>query len=489
MASKTQAQRFISFIHQQIDTLKGERKTLLEAVDEAANLVQSEVDAWVNGGLVNQTTFAQMNNRITQFIALFMAKSVEISELEINENESDPTSSANSNNSTMPKTSYTKEEAQESSMFSREETLNKSGLDTSYITTTRFAILEEAVFSIIKTTEQVQEKQDGVNKTLETLKNANLKSKTKIQERLTLLEKKSKEMSSYVDELFETKSNVDLKLRRIEEENTYANISINELNKQISSVKTRSNDALMSIQDLSKSVENTNQHYNEMSDKMNQLEISMNLMSSQCTEQFESISYLNKDKVDNLIGMVCQLMSKRLAPLETLNDTLNKKVILSKEHISKVKSIDTQLAEISVKVKHIENKFNQQTLLFNAWKIVDARHGCINVDKFTDVSTNYGSHFDQSSGKFTVPLNGFYLISVVINGITKGSCTIKCFQYVKYEEFKLEHSSQLCCVSDNSCVPCIVELKAGNKLFLQLETKVMGPIDLIRIQFSCFMIK
>ncbi|CAL1544348.1 unnamed protein product [Lymnaea stagnalis] len=349
MASRTQAQRFIKLINQQIDLLKGERKTVLEAVDEAVNQVQSEVDTWVNEGHVNQTTWAQMNNRIQQVINLFMTKSVEISDLEMKENESDlnQTSSAISNDSIIPGTTYARDEAQERTMMSSEDTRNKSGVDIPYITTTRFSILEEVVLSLKKTTEKIQEKQETVNKKIETLTSESLKSDKKFQERQAVMERSIRGVSSNVDHLLETVTNFNVKLNRLEEENKSVSVSMNELNEQISSVDACSNVAYMSIQDLSKSVESTNQHLNEMSDKMNQLEISMNLMTTQYREQFENMDNFNKDKVDDLIGMVCQLLSKRLAPLETLHETLNKKLILSKEHILKINCRDEEVAKIS----------------------------------------------------------------------------------------------------------------------------------------------
>ncbi|CAL1544345.1 unnamed protein product [Lymnaea stagnalis] len=490
MASKTQVQRFIDIINQHFDILKREKKTVLEAVDDAINQVHIEVDAWVNGGLVNQTTCAQMNNRITQVINLIMTKSIEISDLQIKENESDlnQAPSANSNISIIPKTSYTKEEVNERAMFGREETQRTSGIDTSCITTARFVILEEAVLSLKKATEHIQEKQENVNKKLEILINANLKSKKKNQERITVLEKRNKEISLNVDDLFETTKNLDDKLKRLEDENKPVNVSMNELNKEISSVRTCSNDALMSIQDVSKSVESTNQHYNEMSDKMNQLEISINLMSTQYTEKIDNMERLNKDKVDDLIGMVCQLLSKRLAPLETLNETLNKKVILSKEHISKVEAIDTQLAEISGKVTLIERKFNQPTLLFNALKIVSSEK-CTNIGGFDIVFTNNGDHFDPLSRTFTAPLSSFYLISIHVIKSTRESFKIRCLQKFIDMQFRCERTRQICCVSEKGCVTCLVELKATQKILLELEFLENKTICQMEIRFSCFMIK
>ncbi|CAL1544350.1 unnamed protein product [Lymnaea stagnalis] len=341
MASKVQqVQRFTNFISQQLEILKQERKNLRDTADDAISQVQGEVDAWVHGGLVNQSTCARMNNRIQQVITLLMAKTVEISDLEIKESESEinQMTLAKSNDSTNPKLSHTSEESEDKTMPKREDTLHKSGEDTDNISTMRISRLEEAVLSLKKTTEHSQEKQEIVNKKLEILTNANLKSKTKIQGRLTELEKTSKEISSNVDDLFETVTNVDEKLNRSEDENKSVNVSMNELNKQISSVRTCSNDALMSIQDLSKSVESSNQNYNEMSNKMDQLEISINLMSSQYTEQFENMSSLNTDKVDDMFGMVCQILAKRLTPLEELRENLNTTISTRKELSQKVQN-------------------------------------------------------------------------------------------------------------------------------------------------------
>ncbi|CAL1542332.1 unnamed protein product, partial [Lymnaea stagnalis] len=256
MASKTQhVQKFINFINQQFEILKAQRESILENVDESIKKVHSEVDAWVSAGLVNQTTCVRLNNRIQQVIALFMAKSIELSDLEINENESDhnQTSSAHGNDSTFPKTSYTRGKVQERTILSNEETGQTSSNDTPYITPTKFAILEEAVFSLKRTTEQIQEKQENFDKKLEVLTNENSKSDENIQGRLTVLEKKSQCITSNGDILFKNITNVDDKLNRLEDKNKSVNISMNELNKQISSARTCSNDALMSIQDLSKS--------------------------------------------------------------------------------------------------------------------------------------------------------------------------------------------------------------------------------------------
>ncbi|CAL1542342.1 unnamed protein product, partial [Lymnaea stagnalis] len=286
MVSKAlQAQRFVQIINQQLDVLKEERNTVTDALDECINQVQSEVDAWVNEGHVNQETCAEISHRIQQVISLFIEKSVELSAKQIDAKESDlyQTCLTTINNLTSPGAKSKVDRA-------KTETLpgNVVGSDNSNIMTMRIARLEEAVDSLKKTTEKVEDKIENVDKILkgvssqqvndhkkmEILTNVDFKSEKKLKDKITDLEKRYQDINSKVDDLFETVTYVDDKLNKLEDENKPVNVSVNEINKQISSVRTCSNDALMSIQDLSKRVESTNQHYNEMSDKMNQLEIS-----------------------------------------------------------------------------------------------------------------------------------------------------------------------------------------------------------------------
>ncbi|CAL1544343.1 unnamed protein product [Lymnaea stagnalis] len=275
--------------------------------------------------------------------------------------------------------------------------------------------------------------------------------KKHFQETLTALEKLNRHISS----------NIDVTLNRLDEENKCLNVLMNE------------------------SVENINQSYNETSIKMNQLEVSFNLISSQFTEQFESMSSLNKDKVDGLIGMVCQLLSKRLSPLETLHETLNKKFILSREHISKIQAIEADLAKIS------ERKFNKPNVGFRACKMIYFKLGSILIDKYDDVPTNYGIHFNQSSGKFTAPLNGFYLIIIHSKGIEElnGSFSVKCIQKMKNPSPLLGDSRDLCCVSNKASETLLFELTAGDILELEAVTQGNKLSGYSTIEFACCLIK
>ncbi|CAL1542330.1 unnamed protein product [Lymnaea stagnalis] len=525
MASKSQqAQRYIKIINQQLEILNGEKQSVMETLDHTINQVLSEVNAWVNRGHVNHITYAEMSNRIQQVIHLFMAKSAEISDLEIDDSKSDSgllqTTAASSNNLRNPKTSYTRDQEQDKTMSSRVKTVQvcgdpietefkkytylNTGADDTYITTTRFAILEEAAFSLKKTTEQIQEKQENVNKKLEILTNANLKSKKKCQERFTELEKTSNEnqerleamerssteSSSNVDDLFESVTNVDVKLSSLENENKYINASMNELNEEISSVRSCSNDALMSIQDLSKRIESTNQHYNDMSNKINQLEVSIHLLSTQYTEQLETMSIITKEKVDETIGLACQMLAKRLAPLDKLNEILNKKAE-SRKCLSQEDAVENQVTQLNEKIAQLELKCNFPNVGFFAWTTIAASQNLLlYVRKFDHVDANYGNHFDSLTGKFTVPLNGSYLISMSasqedINGKMYAGC------YLRSNNRLFEEADPVIFLNGtwNQSVTRCSEMSAGDVIYLKSAFAETHPKNKIMFYFSCFMIK
>ncbi|CAL1544356.1 unnamed protein product, partial [Lymnaea stagnalis] len=96
--------------------------------------------------------------------------------------------------------------------------------------TMKFAILEEDLFSLKKTTEQVQEKQENVdrrlkdvssqeenvNKQFESFDKSNLNFTNQIQKSVTELEKKSKKMFTNFHNLYETVDNFNGKLNSLE---------------------------------------------------------------------------------------------------------------------------------------------------------------------------------------------------------------------------------------------------------------------------------
>ncbi|CAL1537628.1 unnamed protein product [Lymnaea stagnalis] len=81
------------------------------------------------------------------------------------------------------------------------------------------------------------------------------------------------------------------------------------------------NHALETMQDLTKSLESTEQRYCKMSVKMNQFEISIQSYG----EKLEKASSIGIDKFDDLFG-ICHAFARRLNLLETLKKILCQKI-------------------------------------------------------------------------------------------------------------------------------------------------------------------
>ncbi|CAL1537639.1 unnamed protein product [Lymnaea stagnalis] len=496
MASKAQAaKRFVQIINQQLEILKEESNSVKDGIDEFMNGAQKEVDSWVNGGHVNQTTCAEMSNQIQQNISFLIAKSAELSEQQtngINQNQASPrTPIASKSGKVQTDTKRCSEEAVDESGIS-------AGEKTSHVLAMRLAVLEEALFSLKKTTEQVQQKQEhldkvlkvvsaqqeNVNKKMEILSESNLKSQNKLQEKIKESETISQTIASNVDHLKETVKQHDVMLNGLADANKSVNTSIREMSKQINSVSNHSNRTSMSIQDLSKSVESTNQNYNEMSNKMNKLENSTNLMSSHYTKQFENMGSLNKDQVDDLIGMVCQLLAKRLTPLESLNKRLNLENIKKmKQELSKKESIGTRVEEISKKLTQIELKLTQPNAGFYAWKSLHVTEEDFDIQWFDSVECNYGNDFDPQTGIFTAPVNGLYLISISIGS------PVDFDQFVVTCNLRSNKGPiNLCDVSGNRTITRCTEMKAVETIYLKLMLNKNDDIW-IWVHFSCCLIQ
>ncbi|CAL1537636.1 unnamed protein product [Lymnaea stagnalis] len=401
---------------------------------------------------------------LQQSITFIIAKSVELSGLHNreNDNEQTPNSVPNVHHLTSPTVKY-KPGAEPSDMMPRtKQSMHGGGAveaHTSHIFAMRLGILEEAVFSLKMTTDKIQEKQENidhtskdvsiqqenVDKAVEVFNKTNLKFKKQIEETITELKKKSNEISSNVDHLFETVANIDNRLNRLDEENESVNSVMNEVNRQFTCFERCSSDALISLQDLSKSVESTNQHYDEMSNKMNKLQISMDLMSSQYTEQFENMGGLNKDKVDDL-------------------------------HV-KVDAVTRQALDLSNQVTVIKSKCCLPNVGFYAFKKLNHTDGRHELQNFEIVNGNYGNHFDPKSGKFAVPLSGLYLMSITAKLAEKSSISV-----LHYQQREIE----VCTLLGKQTITCCCELKGGDNIGLKLsvkEEKTQTWVD-----FSCCLV-
>ncbi|CAL1548963.1 unnamed protein product [Lymnaea stagnalis] len=107
------------------------------------------------------------------------------------------------------------------------------------------------------------------------------------------------------------------------------------------------------------------------------------------------------------------------------------------------------------------------------------------VHCFTQVRLNHGNHFDPSTGKFTVPSNGVYLISV---------CVEKCSGQVMLHLVKQQPIKSSCNVINqvvvndketNACLVAVEELLKDEELMIRSYNQ--GSLRRFS-SFSCFRI-
>ncbi|CAL1537640.1 unnamed protein product, partial [Lymnaea stagnalis] len=115
---------------------------------------------------------------------------------------------------------------------------------------------------------------------------------------------------------------------------------------------------------------------------------------------------------------------------------------------------------------------------------------CCDVDTFGEVEGNYGNHFDTSTGVFTAPLDGLYLISVSsgTSGRREIYCT-RCYHKRNNQLYKKGDGTNLFDIYASQTITRCIEMKAGDIVYLQSTTFHEDSEIWISIHFSCCMIK
>ncbi|CAL1542336.1 unnamed protein product [Lymnaea stagnalis] len=182
-----------------------------------------------------------------------------------------------------------------------------------------------------------------------------------------------------------------------------------------------------------------------------------------------------------------------------------------------LETIQNGLAEVSRKIDQIEKDWVKPSVGFFALKHSPLPAG--DVTEF-DCKDNYGRHLDTSSGRFTAPLNGFYLISTSTYSQSNTFCKI-CLHRMKYqpdqnplalckgyfnqsltalwEAYSNQSPPALCNVNSNQSpkplfgvysnqsITLCVHMKEGDRVRLESATDVTTP-DIL-IQFSCCLLQ
>ncbi|CAL1542329.1 unnamed protein product [Lymnaea stagnalis] len=106
---------------------------------------------------------------------------------------------------------------------------------------------------------------------------------------------------------------------------------------------------------------------------------------------------------------------------------------MNNKELSKVDTIENQVAEISNKVTQMEMKCCRPNVGFSAWSTFNLAAGCVDLKKIHSVKmkANSGDHFDPLSVTLTAPLNGLYLINISTRCEKDEPFFIACFHKTK----------------------------------------------------------
>ncbi|CAL1538591.1 unnamed protein product [Lymnaea stagnalis] len=350
-------QRLVANLNRQLETLKEERDHLVEVVDDYVNQVQAGVGEWVGGEPESQAGFVETAVSIQQAIAFVFSKSQEFTERIKKENSEVMAEASNDQSSIKSTTSVRSDPQHEQIILNSGNMEQETGFKAPgvikdvqpfYSLMVKLSILEETVYSFQKMTEQVQEKQSHmekllktvfdqqsqVNRKLDSVSESHVKSKNRIKDHDNNLNG----VMAAIKRLDASMSNNNAKIDRFQIQMKENAKSMQDMKSQIRSHRAALDKDLMAINDLSLNTEQ------EIFVKIKKLEASINLMPFKCKRKHCTAQ--QNDPMDT-IGMICQMLVKRVDHLEELREILNKSSTTRNSRIEKVDALEAKVVELS----------------------------------------------------------------------------------------------------------------------------------------------
>ncbi|CAL1542335.1 unnamed protein product [Lymnaea stagnalis] len=144
-------------------------------------------------------------------------------------------------------------------------------------------------------------------------------------------------------------------------------------------------------------------------------------------------------------------------------------------------TIKNDIGNMARKIDQMEKEWVKPSIGFFAMKHCPLPAG--DVTEF-NAEANYGRHFDPASGRFTAPLHGLYVISLITN-FPSNTFYISCI--LKAITPSALKSSSLCNVYANQSITRCVEMDAGDEIYLKSSMNEQTPE--IFVQFSCCLLR
>ncbi|CAL1538128.1 unnamed protein product [Lymnaea stagnalis] len=362
----------------------------------------------------------------------------------------------------------------------------------------RIDVMEEAMSSITKTFFQHQADTDKA------VKECTSKFMARVDEIESIFKKDSKKSNVTYNQLQTCKQNVKKlqengleycsKIDCIVKETSSANVDISVMRQQINSLTKRVEEnegAIRSCEDLLSPLKNNVDNMSQLLHK-----------SKQMLLEFQDEQHKNFDKmqqqisgVDEQCGTRCNLLYKKLAPLEKFQDSLKKESSALEEKQKKVDRLCFKVSKLEDQMNIMEN----QTVKKHSGFSTSLRKGYAAFTWFkgnswqpaaqptTDVRCNLGNHFNPTTGIYTAPIDNVYLIGLFI---CKDKSTSEKVSMV-LDISKRTTANQLCVLQRLS----VYENETKGSLIIIEELKkdeqlILGPYDYVKnvesSYFFCF---
>ncbi|XP_059166860.1 putative autophagy-related protein 11 [Physella acuta] len=280
----------------------------------------------------------------------------------------------------------------------------------------RFDKTEEELSSLKELTRKLEEKQNKMEKEMSDneknqeenyrlLKNKQVKlskNSKNVEVRINTQEKRQEEINKIIEEIHSSY------LEEVKKEISEARNCVSNMEKHIDLLTRNVYGKDLSIQDLSAQdkdsvmelFEKTREAFRKMDEQNTK---SADNFKTRCEDLDKKISSQSKS-LNTKLGAVCQILSTRIQPMESLADILKNRLTTRVADLKKMDELSEKLQVIA------SEQMNHPTVSF----IASDGHIIGSHAVYKSIKRNIGNHFNLDTGVFTVPVDGLYAVGLKI---------------------------------------------------------------------------